>query len=103
MPSTPSINLKVLSGMRSRSSTQAVSERCLQDMRGTSTMLILEKTSIASKRKLSEIIIEDVETMGGGCLNIRLKPSKRSIEKRLDAQGDRRTWTTKDMYKPFPA
>jgi hypothetical protein len=54
------------------------------------------------QRKLSEIIIEDVETMGG-CLNIRLKPSKRSIEKRLDAQGDRRTWMMKDMYKPFPA
>ena len=52
--------------------------------------------------KLSQIIIEDVETMGG-CLNLRVKASKRAIEKRLDAQGDRRTWTMKDCYKPFPA
>lgn len=54
------------------------------------------------QRKLSEIIKGDVETMGG-CLNVRRKPSKRAIEKLLDAQGDRRTWTTKDCYKPFPA
>ena len=54
------------------------------------------------QRKLSEIIKEDVEAMGG-CLNIRSKPPKRSIEKRLAAQGDLRTWTTKEMYKPFPA
>ena len=52
--------------------------------------------------KLSQIIIEDVDHMGGGDLNLRVKLSKRAIEARLDAQGDRRTWTTKECYKPFP-
>lgn len=52
--------------------------------------------------KLSQIIVEDVDHMGGA-LNLRVKLSKKAIERRLDAQGDRRTWTTKDCYKPFPA
>jgi hypothetical protein len=51
--------------------------------------------------KISQIILEDVEHRGGA-LNLKVKPSKRAIEDRLEAQGDRRTWTTKDMYKPFP-
>ena len=39
--------------------------------------------------------------------NIYLNPSpglcQRDIEERLAMQDDTRTWTTKEMYKPFPA
>ena len=52
--------------------------------------------------KLSEIIIEDVNTSGGSLHSARGLP-QREIEDRLDMQGDTRTWTTKDCYKPFPA
>jgi hypothetical protein len=50
--------------------------------------------------KLSEIIVEDV------CNRSRLLHQlsglcKRDIEERLHRKGDRRTWTMKDMYKPF--
>jgi hypothetical protein len=52
--------------------------------------------------KLSHIIMEQVNK-GGGLLQHPRPFTKREIEDILNAQGDRRTWTTKDMYKPFPA
>uniref|UniRef100_A0ACD5WX72 Uncharacterized protein n=1 Tax=Avena sativa TaxID=4498 RepID=A0ACD5WX72_AVESA len=52
--------------------------------------------------KLSHIIMEQVNTHGG-LLHQPRSFTKREIEARLKAQGDFRTWTTKDMYKPFPA
>ena len=52
--------------------------------------------------KLSEIILEDVNTKGGPFYQGILF-SQKAIEARLDAQGDIRTWNTKDCYKPFPA
>src|SRR6266480_1609638 len=51
--------------------------------------------------KLSEIILEDVQNRTG-LLHQPRGVCKRGIEERLHRQGDRRTWTTKDMYKPFP-
>ncbi|KAK1618240.1 hypothetical protein QYE76_023757 [Lolium multiflorum] len=51
--------------------------------------------------KLSHIIIQDVTT-GGGPLHQGRALCKRDIEHRLKAQGDTRTWITKDLYKPFP-
>ncbi|KAK1678480.1 hypothetical protein QYE76_039328 [Lolium multiflorum] len=54
-----------------------------------------------TKVKLSHIIIQDVTT-GGGPLNQGRALCKRDIEHRLKAQGDTRTWITKDLYKPFP-
>ncbi|KAK1621331.1 hypothetical protein QYE76_026848 [Lolium multiflorum] len=54
-----------------------------------------------TKVKLSHIIIQDVIT-GGGPLNQGRALCKRDIEHRLKAQGDTRTWITKDLYKPFP-
>jgi len=51
--------------------------------------------------KLSEIILEDVQNRTGLLHQLR-GLCKRDIEERLHRQGDRRTWTTKDMYKPFP-
>ena len=51
--------------------------------------------------KLSEIILEDVCNRSGLLHQLR-GLSKRDIEERLHRQGDGRTWTTKDMYKPFP-
>jgi hypothetical protein len=55
----------------------------------------------ATQVKLSHIIIEDVIT-GGGLLHQGRALCKRDIEQRLKAQGDRRTWNTKDLYKLFP-
>jgi hypothetical protein len=51
--------------------------------------------------KLSEIIKEDVCHRGGLLHQVR-GLCKRNIEERQHRQGDQRTWTTKDMYKPFP-
>ncbi|KAK1692042.1 hypothetical protein QYE76_008739 [Lolium multiflorum] len=51
--------------------------------------------------KLSEIILQDVSN-GSGLLHAARALSKRDIEERLHRQGDGRTWTTKDLYKPFP-
>nr|XP_051191314.1 uncharacterized protein LOC127304762 [Lolium perenne] len=51
--------------------------------------------------KLSHIITQDVTT-GGGPLHQGRALCKRDIEQRLKAQGDTRTWITKDLYKPFP-
>jgi hypothetical protein len=51
--------------------------------------------------KLSEIIVEDVCNRSGLLHQLR-GLCKRDIEERLHRQGDGRTWTTKDMYKPFP-
>ncbi|KAK1693309.1 hypothetical protein QYE76_010006 [Lolium multiflorum] len=51
--------------------------------------------------KLSHIITQDVTT-GGGPLHQGRALCKRDIEHRLKAQGDTRTWITKDLYKPFP-
>jgi hypothetical protein len=52
--------------------------------------------------KLSEIILEDVNK-GGGSLHYPRGLCQRDIQDRLHRQDDGRTWTTKDMYKPFPA
>jgi len=52
--------------------------------------------------KLSEIILEDVNTKGGS-LHQPIGLCQRDIQDRLERQGDRRTWTTKDMHLPFPA
>ncbi|KAK1613172.1 hypothetical protein QYE76_036845 [Lolium multiflorum] len=51
--------------------------------------------------KLSEIILHDVSN-GSGLLHAARALSKRDVEERLHRQGDGRTWTTKDLYKPFP-
>ena len=51
--------------------------------------------------KLSQIIIEDVNTRGGALQQGR-GLSKREIEERLRKQGDTRTWMTKEGYLPFP-
>lgn len=51
--------------------------------------------------KLSEIILQDVSN-GSGLLHAARALPKRDIEERLHRQGDGRTWTTKDLYKPFP-
>ncbi|KAK1652691.1 hypothetical protein QYE76_070496 [Lolium multiflorum] len=51
--------------------------------------------------KISHIITQDVTT-GGGPLHQGRALCKRDIEQRLKAQGDTRTWITKDLYKPFP-
>jgi hypothetical protein len=51
--------------------------------------------------KLSEIILQDVSNSSGLLHQLR-GLSKRDIEERLHRQGDGRTWTTKDLYKPFP-
>ncbi|KAK1679082.1 hypothetical protein QYE76_039930 [Lolium multiflorum] len=51
--------------------------------------------------KLSEIILQDVSNASGLLHAARALP-KRDIEDRLHRQGDGRTWTTKDLYKPFP-
>ncbi|KAK1609936.1 hypothetical protein QYE76_033609 [Lolium multiflorum] len=51
--------------------------------------------------KLSEIILQDVSNALGLLHQVR-GLSKRDIEERLHRQGDGRTWTTKDLYKPFP-
>ena len=51
--------------------------------------------------KLSQIIIEDVNTRGGALQQAR-GLSKREIEERLRKQGDTRTWMTKEGYLPFP-
>ncbi|KAK1605566.1 hypothetical protein QYE76_029239 [Lolium multiflorum] len=51
--------------------------------------------------KLSEIILQDVAN-GSGLLHAARALPKRDIEERLHRQGDGRTWTTKDLYKPFP-
>ena len=51
--------------------------------------------------KLSQIIIEDVNTRGDALQQAR-GLSKREIEERLRKQGDTRTWMTKEGYLPFP-
>ncbi|KAK1669224.1 hypothetical protein QYE76_057383 [Lolium multiflorum] len=51
--------------------------------------------------KLSEIILQDVSNASGLLHQLR-GLSKRDIEERLHRQGDGRTWTMKDLYKPFP-
>lgn len=51
--------------------------------------------------KLSEIIVEDVNTRGG-VLKHNRGLTKREIENILRQQGDNRTWMTKDGYLPFP-
>ena len=52
--------------------------------------------------QLSQIILEDVQK-NGGSLNQPRGLCQRDIQERLERQSDKRTWTTKDMYKPFPA
>jgi hypothetical protein len=52
--------------------------------------------------KLSEIILEDVNTKGGPFYQAR-GLSQRDIQERLERQSDYRTWTTKETYQPFPA
>jgi len=54
------------------------------------------------KVKISEIIIEDVNKKGGS-LYQPIGLCQRDIQERLERQGDYRTWTTKELYKPFPA
>src|SRR4051812_45567419 len=51
--------------------------------------------------KLSEIIVEDVNTRGGVLIHNR-GLTKRAIENILCKQGNNRTWMTKDGYLPFP-
>jgi hypothetical protein len=55
----------------------------------------------ATKVKLSHIIVEDVNTSGGLLYKTRAF-CKWDIEECLKMQGDIRTWTMKDLYKPFP-
>jgi hypothetical protein len=55
----------------------------------------------ATQDKLSHVILEDIIT-GGGLLHQGRALCKRDIEQRLKAQGDKRTWNTKDLYKLFP-
>lgn len=50
--------------------------------------------------QIANILHEDVIT--GGALSCSRSLTKREIEDRLRRQGDIRTWTTKDQYKPFP-
>jgi len=54
-----------------------------------------------SRVKLAHILNNDVLARGG-TLNQPRGLCKREIEGRLKMQGDRRTWTTKELYKPFP-
>ncbi len=51
--------------------------------------------------KLTDILIEDV-CNGSGVLHQSRALCKRDIQDRLRRQGDTRTWTTRDMCKPFP-
>lgn len=50
----------------------------------------------------SQIILEDANTKGGS-LHQPIGLCQRDIQECLERQSDYRTWTTKDMYKPFPA
>ena len=51
--------------------------------------------------KLADIISRDVFS-GRGSLHQGRALLKSEIEERLEMQGDRRTWTTKDLHLPFP-
>lgn len=72
-----------------------------QKMAGEITDADLREDFHRIQVKLSEILVEDVCNTSG-LLHQRRALCKRDIQERLRRQGDKRTWTTKDMCKPFP-